>query len=220
MRLLYRILLIALIICIPITSLFAAFNVVLRLPDFYIYEFNKREVTNEINLKIKDEELGTFFSDFMREKHEVFELNVDDIIVEQQSVFNDNEQRVMSNLREVLNLSLIIMAGLLIIIIVIYWLLLMKKLKWELRFAYKGGLIVFVFLAVLMAAAFNIPYTNELMSSYLMMDTLSVEDVLPQLLTHDLARDGLIVSLVISAILLALGGSITWRLTKPRRMFS
>jgi hypothetical protein len=220
MRALYKILIVVLIICIPLTAIFAASNIALRLPDFYIYEFNKNEVTNEINLKITDEELGTFVSEFMREKHEAFELNVDDMSRDQQPVFNDSEQRIMSNLRDLLNFSFVMMAGLFIIIIAIYWLFLWNKLKWELRFAFKGGLVVFAVLVVLMVAAFNIPVTNELVGSFLMMDTLSAEDALTQMLTHTLARDVLIVGIVISIILLIIGGSITWRLTKPRRMFS
>ena len=218
MKIIYRIFVVILIICIPLTSIFAAYNIALRLPDLYIYEFNKTEITSEIDLAVTDEELGIFFSDFMSGKHKDFDLNAE-YRDREQSVFNETEQVVMSNLREVLNLSIWIMIIMLILILVIYWLLLVKKQKWMLRYAFKGGVITFIILAAMMIAAFNIPIANEFMVHSMMMDVFNENDVLPLMLTSIYARDCLVAGTVISIILLILFGSITWKLTKPRRMF-
>jgi len=98
MRVLYKIFFIVLIVCIPIISLFAALNIVLRLPDLYDYEFNSAEITKEIELGMKDDEVGAFFSDFMLYKNDTFDLTAE-YQNREQAVFDKNEQENMENIR-------------------------------------------------------------------------------------------------------------------------
>jgi hypothetical protein len=45
---------------IPVVCILSAFNIVFRMPDLYIYEFNKNQIADEIDLGMKDDELGEF----------------------------------------------------------------------------------------------------------------------------------------------------------------
>ena len=74
MKIGYKIILVILTVCIPFVTLITAFNVVLRMPDLYVYEFNNTEITSEIDLEMTGDELGHFFSDFMFGKQDEFKL--------------------------------------------------------------------------------------------------------------------------------------------------
>jgi hypothetical protein len=75
MNIFYRILFVVIAVCIPAVSILSAFNIVFRMPDLYRYEFNRYEVASQVDLGITDDELGQFFSDFMMEKKDDFDLS-------------------------------------------------------------------------------------------------------------------------------------------------
>jgi hypothetical protein len=45
MNVFHRILFVVIAVCIPVVSLFSALNIVFRLPDLYVYEFNKNQLS-------------------------------------------------------------------------------------------------------------------------------------------------------------------------------
>lgn len=217
MRLIYKIFLAILIICIPLSSILAAGNVVLRMPDLYVYEFTSAQIANEINLGITDEELGTFFSDYMLMKKDNFDLHAE-FRDREQSVFGTGEQIAMENARELLNKTLMGLAITALLSIILYWIVLSKKLKPELRVAFKGGLIIFGLIGVISIILFKLPVSETIMQSIYIYN-FGEDDVLPLMLTRKFAGDCLTAILVVSMVILAIIGSITWKLTKPRRMF-
>lgn len=217
MRSIYKIFLAILVICIPIASILAAGNIVLRIPDLYVYEFTNAQITNEINLGITDEELGGFFSDYMLMKKDNFDLYAE-FRDREQSVFGTGEQIAMENARELLNKTLIGLGITILILVILYWLVLSKKLKPELRTTFKGGVIIFGLIGVISIILFKLPVSETIVQSIFVYN-FGGDDVLPLMLTRKFAGDGLTAVLIASMVILAIIGSVTWKLTKPRRMF-
>lgn len=218
MKLVYKIFVSVLVICIPFISVFAACNIVLRMPDLYVYEFNSTEVTNQIELSMKDDELGKFFSDFMIGKTKDFQL-VAEFQEREQNVFSKNDQNNMENLRNILNRMLIIMGILLAVTVITYWILIAKKKRTEIRYAFKGSLIIFVILTILIVITFNIQYARDFINQVIFISSMEANEVLPLMLTEQFTRDCIVASIAVASVIIAILASITWRLTKPRRMF-
>ena len=218
MRYFYKVLLIIVAISIPAVSMMSAFNIVFRLPDLYIYEFNKNQVTREMDLEIKDDELGHFFSEFMKGKEKEFVL-VAEYSDGEQSVFGRAEQVNMENARTLLNHTLYVLGGAAVLALLSYWFLLVKKKKYELRFAFKGG--VFVFAAMLLAlwVAFFFGPARAFFFHKIFIRPFGPDDVLPLMLTGHFAQLGLLAVSAVALIILAILASVTWRLTKARKMF-
>lgn len=219
MKMMYRILMVILVICIPIATILAAYNAVLRLPDLYTYQFNDAQVTKEIGLKLSGEELGEFFSDYMLGKEESFSL-VADFREREQEVFALHEQLTMTHIRGLLDISLWVFAAAAFLIFLIYGISLRKKKKISLRSAYKFSAFLYLFLAGLNLAVFYYPAIRQKISAFLFQMPFGEEDVLPLMLTEAFARNSMLAALAGGMVLLIVLGSITWRLTRPRRMFS
>lgn len=218
MKIFYRILFGMIAICIPIVSIFSACNIVFRLPDLYVYEFNSNEISNEIDLSIPDDELGQFFSDFMIGKEADFDLFTE-YRDREQAVFGADEQINMENARKLLNDTLYIIGSAALLIIVSYWILILKKKKYELRLAFKGGIAVFTAMQVLFYAAFYFENTRTFFYRLIFINPFGADDVLPLMLTGRFVSLSMLANSVVAMILMVIFASVTWRLTKPRRMF-
>lgn len=218
MRLFNRILLMIIAICIPAVTVIGAFNIVFRLPDLYVYEFNKKQVAREINLGMKDDDLGRFFSDFMKGKEKEFDLFAD-YHDREQTVFSTVEQINMENARALLNHSLYVLGAAALLAVLSYWILLAKKKKYELRLAFKGGILVFIGMLIAIFAAFFFDPSREFFYRQIFIRPFGTDDILPLMLTGQFAQLGLLAVSAVGLILLVIVASVTWRLTKPRRMF-
>ena len=218
MKVVYHFFLLVLIICIPLISIFAAFNVVLRMPDLYVYEFNKTEITKEIKLNIENDELGGVFSDFMLGKNKVFQLNAE-YEGRELEIFSINDQKNMENLRHLLNIMLIVMGVMFVITFISYWILISMKNKLDIRNAFKGGVILYSSITILSFLAFYISFLRDIIYKFIFISPMKEDSVLSLMLTKHFANDCLIAGSVIAAIILIIFASITWNLTKPRRMF-
>lgn len=213
-----RILFIVIAVCIPVITVFGAVNVVLRMPDLYTYEFTNKEITKEIDLGIKDEELGQFFSDFMTDSKKPFSL-VAEYADREQQVFSKNEQLSMENMRKLLNNSLFIIGGALVLAVGSYWILLMKKYKYELRVAFKGGIAVFAALQVMIYILFFMNVSRAFFYNLIFTGTFGKDDALPHMLTQHFGNLSVFASSAVAIVFMIILASLTWRLTKPRRMF-
>lgn len=213
-----RIVFVVIAICIPAVCLMGALNIVFRLPDLYSYEFNRNQVVKEVDLGIKDDELGRFFSDYMRGKEKDFDLFTE-YRDREQSVFGTVEKINMENARRLLNYSLYIFGGAALLAIAGYCVFLAKKKKYELRIAYKGGILIFTLMLIGIYTAFFIDQSRNFMYKHIFISEFGADDVLPLMLTEQFAKLSVIAVSVVGLIFLTIFASITWRLTKPRRMF-
>ena len=218
MSIFYRILAAVIAICIPVMALFTALNIVLRMPDLYIYEFNSNQVANEIDLGMTDDDLGQFFSDFMIGKVNEFEL-VAEYRDREQNVFGTSEQINMENARKLLNITLYIVGGTFALNALCYGIFLLKKKKFELRIAYKAGIIVFTIMQAVIYIFYSIGKIRVWFYHYIFINPFGADDALPLMLTEKLAKMCLIADSFIALILIIILASVTWKMTKPRRMF-
>ncbi len=218
MKVFYRIIIVVIAVCIPAVSILSAFNIVFRMPDLYRFEFNRNQTASQVDLGITDDELGQFFSDFMMGKKDDFDLFTE-YRDREQAVFGTVEQINMENARKQLNLTLYILGGAGILSILGYLILLMKKKKYELRTAFKGGILVFTATLVLFYFLLNTDQTRMFLYRYVFIDPFGADDVLPLMLTKQFSQLGLVAISAVSFIILLILASVTWRLTKPRRMF-
>jgi len=218
MNIFYRILLVVIAVCIPAVSILSAFNIVFRMPDLYRYEFNRYQVASQVDLGITDDELGQFFSDFMMEKKDDFDLFTE-YRDREQAVFGTVEQINMENARKQLNFTLYILGGAGFFSVLSYLILLIKKKKYELRVAFKGGIFVFTITLVVFYLLLYIDQTRTFLYRYIFIDPFGADDVLPLMLTKQFSQMGMVATSAVSLIILLILASVTWRLTKPRRMF-
>lgn len=218
MNIFYRILIFVIAVCIPAVSILSAFNIVFRMPDLYRFEFNRNQIASQVDLGITDDELGQFFSDFMMEKKDDFDLFTE-YRNRDQAVFGTVEQINMENARKQLNFTLYILGGAGILTVLSYLILLIKKKKYELRGAYKGGIFVFTVTLVLFNILLYIDQTRTFLYRHIFIDPFGADDVLPLMLTKQFSQMSLVAISAVSLVILLILASVTWRLTKPRRMF-
>lgn len=218
MSIFQRIIFFIIAVTIPVVCILSAFNIVFRMPDLYVYEFNKNQIADEIDLGMKDDELGTFFSDFMIGEKTDFELFTE-YRDREQDVFGTMEQINMENARRLLNDTIYILGGALVLAAAGCSIYLVKKRKYELRIAYKGGILVYTVMMVLLFIAFHIHQSREFLYHRIFINQFGTDDVLPLMLTGQFAQMSLVAITVISLIILVILASAIWRLTKPRRMF-
>lgn len=218
MNIFYRILLVIIAVCIPAVSILGALNIVFRMPDLYSFEFNRNQIAGQIDLGITDDELGQFFSDFMMEKKDDFDLFTE-YRDREQAVFGTVEQINMEHARKPLNLTVYVLGGVGILSVLSYLILLIKKKKYELRIAFKGGIFVFTITLVLFYILLYIDQTRVFLYRQIFIDPFGADDVLPLMLTKQFAQMSLAAISAVSLVILLILASVTWRLTKPRRMF-
>lgn len=218
MRFFIRVVSVIIAICVPVVVILSASNIVFRMPDIYIYEFRNMEIVREVNLGITDEELGQFFSDFMKGSNEEFEL-LTEYRDREQSVFGPNEQFNMDNARKLMNYTVYALGASVLLIIISYWFLMNKKRKSALRMAFKGGIAVFATLQILLYALFFNDRARSFFYDLIFTSPYDADDVLPMILTEHFAKLCMYANSIISIIIMLILLSITLRLTKPRRMF-
>jgi hypothetical protein len=218
MNIFYRILFVVIAVCIPAVSILSAFNIVFRMPDLYRYEFNRYQVASQVDLGITDDELGQFFSDFMMEKKDDFDLFTE-YRDREQAVFGTVEQINMENARKQLNFTLYIIGGAGILSVLSYLILLIKKKKYELRVAFKAGIFAFTVTLVLFYLLLYIDQTRTFLYRHIFIDPFGADDVLPIMFSKQFPQLSLVAISAVSLVILLILASVTWRLTKPRRMF-
>lgn len=218
MSVMYRILFIIIAVSMPAVCLIGAANIVFRMPDLYIYEFNKYQVSNEVDLDMKDDELGTFFSEFMTGKKDDFALFTE-YRDREQSVFSTVEQLNMEHVRNLLNTSLFVFGGALALLAISGGIHLAGKRKEELRAASKCGILVYAILSISSLIAFSFRSVKGFLYHLIYVRAFGADDVLPQMLTVDFAKLSVIAVSVVSLVTMIILTSLIWRVTKPRRMF-
>ncbi|MDD2215213.1 MAG: DUF1461 domain-containing protein [Eubacteriales bacterium] len=209
MRLLLRVLFAVLIFCLPVFSILAAENLICRAPDLYTYEFTKTQITREARIGVSERDLGEFFSDYFLGKKEEFSY-ITEYQDREQDLFNLRESNVMRNIRELLNHLTLFMFGVVLITIAAYWILLHYNRKEGIRLAFKWSLVFYGILWV----TFGL-----ILFPWAPFKSLETEDLLLRLITSGFITDWFLAGIFISAVVMGILGSITWKLTKPRRMF-
>ncbi|WP_027399534.1 hypothetical protein [Anaerovorax odorimutans] len=219
MRVMYRIFFGALILIIPLISIIGAGNIVLRMPDVYTYQFNSMEFSGEVTIDKTNEELGDFISSFMFGKIENFDLRgyFEDI---DKDIFKTEENVIMNNFRSFLNKSMIIFTIITIIAVIMYVILFRADRKLALRISFKITFIFYLMLVIAGVICFILSKTREYIYYIIFKNPLLEDGALASIMTNELAKMCVIGIIIVSAIILAGLASLTWKITRPRRMFS
>jgi uncharacterized membrane protein len=189
------------------------------MPDLYKYEFDKSEITEEIGLNLSNDDLADFFSKYMFGTLRDFQLTAE-LQGREKPVFGIGEIAVMSRLRSSLNQVFFVLCAMLAMTLFVYGFSLRKNLKEELRQAYKRGVIFYICFVVACCIMFYAGNIREQIFYRMFFYTFQPDDILPALLLGSFVNLNIITAVAVSAIILAVGASVTWRLTKPDLMFS
>lgn len=208
-----------LMVTISFSALAAAYNLALRMPDLYGYEMNRTQLAKEARLDKKDDEIGEFFSAFMMGKEEKFEF-IAEYQGREQSIFHLREQLVMERFRDLMDVVFFTFLGLFTLTVLGYIIMFSYGKRQELRTAFKGSVIIFLALSVLSVLVFLIPATREMAVGLFFTQPFLEEELLGRVFTITFAKRLLMAVTVISTVFLLIGGSLTWRWTRTRRMFA
>lgn len=208
-----------LVIAIPCIALFSASNVALRIPDVYKYELNRTEIADEIGLEMTADETADFISSYMFGDIEKFQIEAE-YQGKDRALFTEDETKLFGWLRDSLDKSLIILIVCVLYAAFAYWLLFRQKMKKSIRNSYLAGMGLFVLTsaasAVILLSDGIRPGAVKSLTGYVSHK----DDILLQLFNDTLTLEFVIVIFAMSALLLLIGMSVTWRFTKPERIFS
>jgi hypothetical protein len=207
-----------LILIIPLIALATAANAVFRLPDIYRYEFNRSGVLSEINLEVSSDELSEFFSGYMFGSFDEFQITAF-YMGRMRPIFSIGEGVAMEQMRTWLNESLVALCGMFFLMLFIYWFLLRQDRKEAVRIAYRAGMALYAAIAAGASVILLIDDLRQGVMESFFAYTFDESDILPQLLPPQFVSEGQLLIVVISLIILAVGHSVTKRLTRPDRMF-
>lgn len=218
MKVLVRVFIAALILSIPVVSILAAENLICRAPDLYTYEFTRSQILNEINTGISDKEMGEFFSDFMLGKESEFSL-IDETADRPGELFNSSEADVMDKVRYIMNYLTYILVFAFLLLIIALWILMNRRLKQEVRKAFKWCWLNYIVIWLFFASALYFHKIRAMVFSWISIERFGDESLLLQLINAQFIRDWFFTGFGISFIFMAIIGSVIWRITKPRRIF-
>lgn len=220
-----KLLIVILAIIIPLISIISSFVLISRTPDFYTKEFTKLKVVDTIGLSVTEAEIGGMIADYINGKTDKFEMKAE-INGEEKNIFNEKEQTHMIDVKRLIDFATILLVILYFIIILVYYSVIIFKEKQLLRMAFKGSVIFYGVILVLFGLIslidFNKGFTvfHELFFKNNLWILDPSKDVLLMLMPLQFFVDALKTSLVISTIIMAIFGVVTWRVTKTKGMFS
>ena len=218
MKVLNRIVFTLLIFTIPFTAVFIAANVTFRLPDVYKFELSRTEVLGELEVNESEDRVAEFISSYMLDKEDSFQMQAEykDKI---RNIFSPGEGEFMATSKSYLDISFIALCLMLVFIIFAYWFLRKQKRKTAIRFAYKGGWIVYIIFGLAATVTLALDRVRNWMMGFAFKYEFTDSDLLPQFFGRPFALESVAAIVIISLIILLAGMSITWRLTKPERIF-
>lgn len=199
-----------LILLIPFMSILSAVNLALRMPDLYQFDLNRTENIDKLGLDTDSESMSSFISDFMFNKEPRFNF-ID--------IFTKNDEAFMSALRGTLNMTLVLILLALIFIIFTYFFLLRQNRKEALRVAFKYGTLLYFFSIVIIIISLVITSLRKAITGLVIPFNLTKSDMLLQLFSQDLVMPALIAIVIISFIVMVIIRTLTWKMTKPERIF-
>jgi hypothetical protein len=221
MRIITRILSIVLIVTIPTVALCIGINAAARLPDVYQYQFKSTDTLDSMGLELTNDEMGGFISGFMVGRADTFQLWTGDE-EKPQAVFTEEELAAMAQIRHYINMVAIIGIALIILLISSFVMLKRKEMNRDLRKYYCRSLAAYIILLAIFVTIKIVVLSGNFtiwdLTDYVFEE--GTTEILPQLITASLVKSIGRVALVISAILMAVIGYTTYKITAPKRIFS
>ncbi len=220
MKILLRVLAACLIVAIPVFSLTAGANLVLRMPDVYQYEFKSTDALRNIPAGMNSDEMGEFISDYMMGKTSDFQVFYGDE-AKPSSLFTQEEIDAAARTRVLAGWVLAVCLLALILMLLGIFMLMKNGFGEEIRkrlkraFMVFGGLVVaYVVVLTCGGKLLNLKLLGFL--SYVPLD----EDYYSALFCQGLQTKILIMVPVISAIIMGLIVYVLHKVTEPKMIFT
>lgn len=211
---------ILLMIIIPVLIVLIGLNFSMRSQEVFSYYLNDSQALDYTTLSLSSNELSEQLSDFS------WGLFSDEIDITENAgymddpVFDDTEAEVLFDIRDILTKSFLLMMGLLGILVILYIYFIKKEYKDQLFFTCKVASVISIVASIvttLVIASDSI--VHRLYESYIGI-SLGKDSILRILFTKgDFAGAIAVAQLGIGLIALGILFYITWRLTKPPRIY-
>jgi hypothetical protein len=200
-------------------SIPTASNIIFRVPDLYSFDLARTGVLKEASLDVKADKVGDVFADYMMHKTDDFQLTAT-FQGRKKPVFTVGDGAAIQKLRRELDTTLpAVPAGLIVFLIAFIYLYKMGRFR-TLRRAYGSAWIIYIL--SMGGLAFALYYGN--VGKQIWRDVLGIKlsrsDMLPSLFDSSYFISAYVAVAVISLVLMIVGSSITFALTRNKeRMF-
>ncbi|MEF9922710.1 MAG: hypothetical protein RR313_04430 [Anaerovoracaceae bacterium] len=210
---------IALVIVMPLAILIIVSTLTLRLPAVYQFHFNDSQVLNEIPYNISGDQMSSeiagYFSSFSSDNFQVYEDNG----IYQDPVFDLLDVEAMGKARIVGNIGMGIGFACLLLVVGIYIILIKNGYKLALRSRYKIVLPISLALLILQVILVSKGSIRTWLYSNLIGVKLAKDSILNIVLGGAFFHTYILFSILIGVVVIGLISYITFRLTKPPRIF-
>ncbi|MCR5482719.1 MAG: hypothetical protein K6F52_08010 [Clostridia bacterium] len=219
MRVFRKIMAYSLILLIPVAMLCLSANILLRAPDVVQFSLKATEALDKANIYAEEDIVGDTISDFMLHKSSELQLNMSETETDFYFLFSKTDQDAASRLRLITDVSAIAGAVFILATVLIYFYLIRNEFTEILRWLFKRECIILLLFLGISVAAFNVTAVSDFIYAHIFPFKFSEGDAIPMILDRYYARMLLTVGCIVSGIFMTITGYITWKLTKPKRMF-
>lgn len=214
-----KVLIVFLAVSSVVASVLSTINIVFRIPDFFRFEFDRIEISRELDLGISGTDLGSFFSKFMLHSNEEFSLVSEHEGIKRE-LFNEVEAGMMDNFRFLLDVMLIVAIITLVLTVACIVLLYFRSQPRGLRRSLNIGLIFYVVVMAGLIVYFNVYDGDAVLMGLMMEGSFKADDLLQQMFDGRLTLDATVAITVISFIIMMIIRYIVWRMTAQKGIFS
>ena len=207
-----------LIISIPLMIICLTANLVMRLSDTYQYNLRATQSVSQTGRMISEEKLIDLFGDFMMGETDDFVL-MEDVEYQPENVFNDKDQKVMTNLRDALDIILVVgLISFFVTALVYFFLIRWRKKEIHLQ-NYKRSIWSFVILTIINSMIKLVPALRDATWGRVFGTDFPKRNVLIQILEKSFALHVTIFDIIISTVLMAILGYVTWQVAGRKKIF-
>ena len=210
----------AVILLVPGVMLSGAVNLVIRMPDFYQFEFNRVNLEQELSLSVEQGELAETLSAYMwgREKQLILEQENENT-EKMENIFSPEEEEILARKREQLNLCSLGMGAAVVLLAAAYFALLRGGAKVGLRRAFLLSIPAGLIYTGILGSGLFVQGAPAVLKAFYLQPAFPEESVLASVFTVSFVRNMAAASAAITAVGLLVLGMVTWSLTKPYHMF-
>ncbi len=207
-----------LIISIPLMIICLTSNLVLRLPDTYQYNLRATQSVSQTGRMISEDKVIELFGDFMSGKTDELVL-MEEVEYQPENVFHPEDEKAMTNLRNALDIILIVgLLNLGITALIYFFLIRWRKKEIHLQ-NYKRSIWSFALLTVANSLIKLVPPLREATWGRIFGTDFPKHDVLIQILEKSFALHVTIFDVIISTVLMAILGYVTWQVAGRKKIF-
>ena len=208
------------IIAIPIFVFTAALNITFRAPEVYSYYFNESQAIDYTTLALTSNQLADqiagFANDFFGDEVEI----VENAGYQDDPVFNDEEAEILFELRSILSKTLLLMLIALAVGIPSYVLLVRREEEKLLFFSCQIGIAISTVVTIISGIMFRLSRFRAMLYQNYVDISLPKDSVLKILFTKGNFWGTCDIVYVAMAIIILLAVLyVSWRLTKPYKIF-